>query len=133
MRAADTPASPYLTGEIFNLDESVAGSPGGEIANSDRRYTVHMTIDERLERLTERHEALTQSVELLLLSHTKFEEGLTKLQQMQVKNEQMQAKNEQMQAKNEVLMGQVLESINALARIAAAHEHRISTIEGRST
>ena len=63
-----------------------------------------MTIDERLDRLTERHEALTQSVELLLHSHTKFEDGITKLQQMQ--------------AKNEILMGQVLESINSLARIA---------------
>ena len=71
-----------------------------------------MTIDERLDRLTERHEALTQSVELLLHS---------------------QAKNEQMQAKNEILMGQVLESINSLARIATAHEHRIASIEGRST
>ena len=61
-----------------------------------------MTIDERLDRLTERHEALTQSVELLV----------------------------HQQQKNEVLMTHVLESIDSLARIAHAHERRISDLEG---
>ena len=60
-----------------------------------------MNIDERLDRLTERHEALTQTVELLAQS----------------------------QQKNEILMAQVLESINSLARIAHAHERRISDLE----
>jgi flagellar biosynthesis/type III secretory pathway chaperone len=60
-----------------------------------------MNIDERLDRLTERHEALTQTVELLAQS----------------------------QQKNEVLMAQVLESINSLARIAHTHEQRISNLE----
>lgn len=60
-----------------------------------------MTIDERLDRLTERHEALTQTVELI--AHQ--------------------------QAKNEVLMAEVIESIHTLAQIAQAHERRISDLE----
>jgi flagellar biosynthesis/type III secretory pathway chaperone len=62
-----------------------------------------MTIDERLEKLTERHEALTQTVQVIA----------------------------DMQRKNEVLMAQALEAINSLARIAQAHEHRIDRLEGR--
>jgi hypothetical protein len=62
-----------------------------------------MTIDERLERLTERHEALTQTVELLVHS----------------------------QQKNEEMLAHVIESIDSLARIAHAHEQRLSNLEGR--
>ena len=61
-----------------------------------------MTIDERLERLTERHEALTQTVELM--AHQR--------------------------QKNEVLMAHILESIDTLARIAHTHEQRLSKLEG---
>ncbi len=60
-----------------------------------------MDIDQRLDRLTERHEALTQSVELIA----------------------------RMQEKNEVLLGHVMESIDSLARIAHAHENRITGLE----
>jgi hypothetical protein len=38
-----------------------------------------MTLDERLERLTERHEALTQSVELLLKAQTATEGRVAQL------------------------------------------------------
>ena len=68
-----------------------------------------MTIDERLDRLTERHEALTQTVELLGHLHRKNEEALEK---------------------NQVLMAQVIESINSLPRIAHTHEQRLSNLEG---
>jgi archaellum component FlaC len=61
-----------------------------------------MTIDERLEKLTERHEALTQSVELL---HRDVQ-GLYALVQ------------------------QDSENIRALARIAEIHEKRLTGIEG---
>ena len=61
-----------------------------------------MTIDERLEELTERHEALTQSVELL---HRDVQ-GLYALVQ------------------------QDSENIRALARIAEIHEKRLTGIEG---
>jgi hypothetical protein len=80
-----------------------------------------MTIDERLERLTERHEALTQTVEIIA--------GI------QRENERLHEKayqeNEEAHRKNEVLLGHVIESIDSLARIAHAHEQRISGIEDR--
>jgi hypothetical protein len=67
-----------------------------------------MTIDERIERLTERHEALTQTVEIIA---------------------GMQRENEVLHQKNEVLLAHVMESVDSLARIAHAHEHRISDLE----
>jgi hypothetical protein len=74
-----------------------------------------MNFDERMDRLTERHEALTQSVELLFHAQDRHDKQLDRL--------------EQMQAKNETLMAQVMESISSLARIAHAHENRISRLE----
>ena len=62
-----------------------------------------MTIDERLDRLTERHEALTQSVELITVDIR----NLT------------------------ALMSQTDQFINQLAHIAAAHEQRIDRLEGQ--
>ena len=67
-----------------------------------------MTIDERLERLTERHEALAQSLELL--THEVRET----------------------RAAAEALVVAVqtdAENIRALARIAAIHEHRLTDLE----
>ena len=60
-----------------------------------------MSIDERIEKLTERHEALTQAVDLLAAM----------LQQ------------------NEKRMGQVLDAINRLANIAEAHDVRLDENE----
>jgi hypothetical protein len=61
-----------------------------------------MTIDERIEKLTERHEALAQSVELLT------------------------AQNE---ATRKVVDAMV-EGINGLLRIVTSHEKRLSELEG---
>ena len=61
-----------------------------------------MTIDERLERLTERHEALTQSVEL------------------------MAAENRGRDRR----MGEVMEGIARLLHIAEIQEHRNERLEG---
>jgi hypothetical protein len=61
-----------------------------------------MTFEEGLEKLKERHEALSQTVEIIA----------------------------GMQRKNEERMGEVMEAINSLARIAEAHERRISGLEG---
>jgi archaellum component FlaC len=61
-----------------------------------------MTIDERLEKLTERHEALTQTVELITAD----------LQTLKT------------------LAQQDGENIRALARIAEIHERRLTGIEG---
>jgi uncharacterized protein HemY len=66
------------------------------------RYTETMTIDERLEKLTERHEALTQTVELIAAMQL----ALTRDVQ------------------------QDSENIRALARIAEIHERRLTGIEG---
>jgi flagellar biosynthesis/type III secretory pathway chaperone len=60
-----------------------------------------MDIDQRLDKLTERHEALTQTVELTA----------------------------RMQQKNEVLIAHLIESVGSLARIAHAHENRITGLE----
>jgi len=62
-----------------------------------------MTIDERLEKLTERHEALTQSVELLRIA----------------------------QQETERRFGQVAEVVSDLARIATSHENRLDSLERR--
>jgi hypothetical protein len=61
-----------------------------------------MTIDERLDRLTERHEALTQGVELLNLRTA----DLLKAAEIDGEN------------------------IRALARIAEMHERRLTDLEG---
>jgi hypothetical protein len=67
-----------------------------------------MTIDERIEKLTERHEALTQTVEIVA---------------------GMQHENERKIGLLTTLMAQTHEDIAALARIAEAHEHRIDRLE----
>ena len=61
-----------------------------------------MTIDERLDRLTQRHEALTQSVELLA----------------------------QMTQGNARQIGELRQAATALLQIAQIHENRISGLEG---
>jgi len=69
-----------------------------------------MTIDERIERLTERHEALTQGVELLLVATRENTESIRKL--VDVTNIDA-------------------EDIRALARIAEIHDRRVTSIEDR--
>ena len=68
-----------------------------------------MTIDERLERLTERHEALTQTVELMAAENRAGFERLGKV---------------------ENILGQLARSLDTLARVVELHEHRIDTLEG---
>jgi archaellum component FlaC len=67
-----------------------------------------MTIDERLERLTERHEALTQSVELLTAD-----------------NRQIAEENK----KRDSRLTQLMEGIAQLVHVAEIHEQRISNLE----
>jgi len=61
-----------------------------------------MTIDERLDKLTERHEALTQSVEVLALQGRETDRRI----------------------------GQVMQAIEKLVYIAESHENRLDEIEG---
>lgn len=67
-----------------------------------------MTIDERLDRLTDRHEALAQSVELLLVAVRETSDSVRKL--VDVTNRDA-------------------EDIRTLARIAESHERRITHLE----
>jgi hypothetical protein len=62
-----------------------------------------MTIDERLEKLTERHEALTQSVELILMETSALKEVTTTISH----------------------------TVMLLAQIVEKHENRIDRLEGR--
>ncbi len=67
-----------------------------------------MTIDERLERLTERHEALTQSVELLT----------TDIHAMTAENR-----------KRDERTAQIMEGLAKLLRVAEIHEQRLTDLE----
>jgi hypothetical protein len=98
-----------------------------------------MTFEERLDRLAERHEALAQTVELVAHAQDRNEQEIERLLVMQrsneeaharaqAKNAEAQARNAEAQAKNETLMAQMIESFG-LARIAQAHENRISGLE----
>jgi hypothetical protein len=92
-----------------------------------------MTFEERLDRLAERHEALAQTVELIAHAQDRNEKEIERLLEMQLRNEEAQAKaqarNAEAQAKNETMIAQIIESITSLARIAQAHENRISGLE----
>ena len=74
-----------------------------------------MDFDQRLDRLTERHEALAETLELVV--------------HMQRKNEEAHQKNEVLLEKSQTLIVQVIESVDSLARIAHAHERRITNLE----
>lgn len=65
-------------------------------------FRMPLTIEERLERLTERHEALTQTVEL------------------------MAEENKQRDRR----LGEIMEGIARLLHVAEIHEQRISRLEG---
>jgi len=103
-----------------------------------------MTIDERLDRLAARHEALTQSVELLVHSQ---HEAFARYDAMMAKHEAVWERNDaawerndaawerndDAMAKTQTMLAQVVGSIDSLARIAHAHERRISDLEDGRT
>jgi regulator of replication initiation timing len=68
-----------------------------------------MTIDERIERLTERHEALTQTVELMV-----------------AENRQMVEENKGRDRR----LGEIMEGLARLVHVAEIHEQRIERLEG---
>ena len=69
-----------------------------------------MTLDERLERLTERHEALTQTVELLA-----------------AENRQITVENKQRDRR----LGEIMEGIASLLHVAEIHEQRLDQHDDR--
>ena len=88
-----------------------------------------MNIEERLEKLTERHEALTQTVELLAGMHRDNEELFRRFQEESDKRFERADKR----------MGEVMETINQLGRIAGLHqelddhEQRLDKLDGSDT
>lgn len=81
-----------------------------------------MDIDRRLDKLTERHEALAQTLELVVHMQQKNEEA-------HQKNEEALQRNEALLEKSQILIVHVIESVDSLARIAHAHENRITGLE----
>ena len=82
-----------------------------------------MTLDERLEKLTERHEALTQTVELIAGMQLRTEKVMVALAETQVKTENGLVEVQK------GLAG-VQDAIRRLARIAENHEDRLRRLEG---
>jgi hypothetical protein len=76
-----------------------------------------MTLDERLERLTERHEALTQSVELMVAENRQAAENLAA----------MAAENKQRDKR----LGEIMEGIASLLHVAEIHEQRLDRHDDR--
>ncbi len=77
-----------------------------------------MTIDERLEKLTERHEGLTQTVEIIAGMQREYERRFLE--------------NEKRFAETDRRLAQVLEAIVGLGNIAESHDHRLDRLEDPS-
>jgi hypothetical protein len=73
---------------------------------------------------------------VLIQRQNSHDDNLASLIDVQRKHEEMQIKHEgkldrlfDLQAKNEVALAQLMESVNSLARIAHAHEQRLTNLE----
>lgn len=87
-----------------------------------------MTIDERIERLTERHEALTQSVEILVATSHENSAQIAAL------TKRMDSLSDETTKKMDVLIDvetRLAESMTALAQVVAQHERRLNGIENK--
>lgn len=90
----------------------------GPRAAGSRYEEGKMTIDERLEKLTERHEALTQTVELMAAENRA---GFARLERV-----------EQALSGVEKILAHMAGSMGTLARVVELHEHRIDDLESRA-
>lgn len=82
-----------------------------------------MTIDERLEKLTERHEALTQTVEIIAIMQRDNEKRMGVL-------EQSMTTLSGTTSRLEASMATLSETMNRLANIVIRHEERLDTLDG---
>jgi hypothetical protein len=80
-----------------------------------------MTIDERLERLTERHEALAQALEIIAGMQLAAEKRAAQAAVLQSERD----------AKYNERFDRVLGLVENLTALAQSHENRISGLEGR--
>jgi hypothetical protein len=94
-----------------------------------------MTIDERLEKLTERHEALAQAMELnagLQRDHDqRMRQAIEALASLQAANERRIDKLAGLHADNERRMGGMMDAITRLSNVVADHDIRLDNLEGR--
>jgi hypothetical protein len=123
--AIHSPNSGFLLGKLqlyLNLEIVLAVFPPARHCRGQRAVGDRMTIDERLERLTERHEALTRSAEM---QEKRFEDIGEKIRTLAVIAEPNEVRAGEIQAG----MTQMMDSITRLARIAGSHEERIGSLE----
>ena len=85
-----------------------------------------MTIDERLDRLTERHEALSQSLELLAADLRSLEKNVESLAASTSKTD----KNVESLTG---FVGEIAQGTARLLHIAQIHEQRITRLEDKGT
>jgi hypothetical protein len=94
-----------------------------------------MTIDERLEKLTERHEALAQAMELnasLQRDHDqRMRQAIEALASLQAENERRIDILASLHADNERRMGGMMDAITRLGNVVADHDVRLDNLEGR--
>ena len=95
------------------------------------KYNQGLTIDERLQHLTERHQALTQTVELLASMHQDTERQIQKLVEQGERHGEQLRKLTDLQESTHVLLANVVESVQTLADIAQNREHRLGGLESR--
>jgi prefoldin subunit 5 len=76
-----------------------------------------MTIDERLDRLTERHEALTGHIELLTADLAQLKERVDELTESTIR---------QRRTMDDLMVG-----FSTLAELARSHDRRIERLESR--
>jgi DNA anti-recombination protein RmuC len=78
-----------------------------------------MTIDERLDKLTERHEALTQTVEIIASMHRENEKLFA----------EMRRENEKRFAENEKRFEKLTDLFGGLLGIVKQHEIRLNNLD----
>jgi hypothetical protein len=81
-----------------------------------------MNIDQRLE-------ALTRAAEMSLRRQNSHDDNLDRLFEVQGKHEGKLDRLFELQDKNERALADLMESVNSLARIAHAHEQRLTDLE----
>ena len=88
-----------------------------------------MTIDERLERLTDRHEALSNTVELLTHDIESLRGGIDALRAEGKETGEKIRTLAIVAEQNEVRAGQMMDAITSLARTVEAHQHHLDHLE----
>lgn len=97
-----------------------------------------MTIDERLDRLTERHEALSRTVEIIAAMHREnearfaaFAERLTQRHdQLAERHAALAESVELVHRQTETHLVQLMDAMTRLVGVVGNHEHRIPDLEG---